>query len=98
MNTKSTDPEKAKKGKWSPRKAWSRVRLKKHGGKQLDELEYLVTHYDSSLYAGVWVAMVDNEVISTGERLKDVLEEVKRKRPGREPFVTKLPKDPVMVL
>lgn len=64
----------------------------------MDELEYLVTHYDSSLYAGVWVAMVDNEVISTGERLKDVLEEVRGKRPGREPFVTKLPKDPVMVL
>jgi hypothetical protein len=95
MNTESTDPE---KGKWGPRKAWSGMRRKKHGSKQLDELEYLVTHYDSSLYAGVWVAMIDNEVISTGERLKDVLEEVRRKRPGREPFVTKLPKDPVMVL
>lgn len=90
MKRKSTEPETGQKGKWRPRK--------KYRGKQMNELEHLVTNYDSSLYAGVWVAMVDNEVISTGERLKDVLEEVRRKRPGREPFVTKLPKDPVMVL
>ncbi len=98
MKRKSTEPETGQKGKWRPPKILSGVRSKKDGGKQLNELEHLVSYYDSSLYAGVWVAMVDNEVISTGERLKDVLEEVRRKKPGREPFVTKLPKDPVMVL
>lgn len=74
------------------------MRPKSSEGNSMSELEHLVSSHKSDSFVNVWVAMVDKEVVSTGERLKEVLEEVRKKRPGKEPFVAKLPKNRIMLL
>jgi len=52
---------------------------------------YSVT--DMSEYAGKWVAILGNEVIASGDDLKRVYEEAKKKAGNKEPLFTRIPKE-----
>lgn len=52
---------------------------------------YSVT--DMSEYAGKWVAILGNQVIASGDDLKTVYEEAKKKAGNKEPLFTRIPKE-----
>jgi hypothetical protein len=49
-------------------------------------------------YVGKWIAIVGDEVVSTGSDAKNVFDEAKKKYPQKEPLILKVPKDAVMLL
>lgn len=48
---------------------------------------------DMSNYAGKWVAILGNEVIASGDDLKEVYEKAKKKAGNKEPLFTRVPKE-----
>ncbi|MHB1868753.1 MAG: DUF5678 domain-containing protein [Nitrososphaerales archaeon] len=54
------------------------------------ELQYYSKH-DLSRFAGEWIAILDNEVISNGKVLKDVYAEANSKAKGKKPFFIRVP-------
>ena len=63
------------------------------------ELEYLMSSdVDLEEYVGLWVAVVGRNIVAKGETAKEVYEEAISAFPGKEPFITKLPKEKVMLL
>ncbi|MDO8634475.1 MAG: DUF5678 domain-containing protein [archaeon] len=46
---------------------------------------------DLSYYAGEWVAIIGNKVVSHGKNAKQVLENVKKDYPKVVPFIAKVP-------
>ncbi len=52
---------------------------------------YSVT--DMSRYAGKWVAILDKEVIASGDDLKQVYEEAMKKAGNKEPLFARIPKE-----
>ena len=57
--------------------------------------EFYITH-DLTEYAGKWVAIVGDEVVADGDNARLVLEQARKKRPGSEPALAKVPKDEVL--
>lgn len=53
---------------------------------------------DLSEYAGKWVAIIDEQVVASGDNAKVVFEEAQRKFPGRIPALAKIPKEEVLIL
>ncbi len=53
---------------------------------------------DLSEYAGKWVAIVDEQVVASGDNAKVVLEEALKKFPDRMPLLAKIPKQEVLIL
>ncbi len=49
-------------------------------------------------HLGQWIAVVDNEIVASGETAKEVYEKAKQKYPDSEPFIMKIPKETVMLL
>ena len=47
---------------------------------------------DLSKYAGKYVAIANNELVSYGDSIKEVFEEAKRKYPNENPLITMIPK------
>jgi len=63
------------------------------------EFEYIVSMGDElGRYVEKWIAVLDNSVVASGDDLKEVYGEAKRKYPTRTPFVMKVPADKIMVL
>ncbi len=62
------------------------------------ELDYLMSsHVDLEKYVGMWVAVMDRKIIA-GDSAKEVYEKAVAEFPNKEPFITKLPKEKVMLL
>jgi len=53
---------------------------------------------DLSEYSGKWVAIVDEQVVASGDNAKTVLEEAQKKFPDRMPLLAKIPKQEVLIL
>lgn len=49
-------------------------------------------------YVTKWISVVDNEVIAEGHTAKEVYEKARELRPGKSPFIMKVPIDQVMLL
>jgi len=49
-------------------------------------------------YAGKWVAIVEDEVVADGDNAGLVLEQARKRRPGTEPALAKVPKGEILVL
>lgn len=63
------------------------------------EYEYIMSiSKELGNYLGQWIAVVDNEIVASGENAKEVYERTKEKYPNREPFIMKIPKETVMLL
>lgn len=45
---------------------------------------------DLSEYAGKWVAILDKKVVASGDDAGKVIEEVKKRYPGKKPFLAKV--------
>jgi hypothetical protein len=58
---------------------------------------FYITH-ELTEYAGKWVAIVEDEVIASGDNARLVLEQAREKRPGVEPALAKVPKGEILVL
>jgi hypothetical protein len=43
-------------------------------------------------YASKWVAVVEDEVVASGDNARLVLEQARKNRPGTEPALAKVPK------
>jgi hypothetical protein len=48
-------------------------------------------------YAGEWVAIYDNKVISHGNDVKKVFEEFIKKFPGKKPLITWIPGEETLI-
>ena len=44
-----------------------------------------------SQYAGKWVVIIKNKVISHGENLADLVQQAKKEHPAERPFIAKVP-------
>lgn len=53
---------------------------------------------DISKYAGEWIAIVDNKIVSHGKSFRDVFAEAKKNYPGKRPLFGKLPENSLTVL
>ena len=63
------------------------------------EYEYIMSISNKlGNYLGEWIAVVDNEIVASGESAKEVYQKAKEKYPKREPFIMKIPKETVMLL
>lgn len=49
-------------------------------------------------YAGKWVVIVNRKIAGSGDNLKRLMEEVKDKYPGDEPFVVRAPTGRALIL
>ena len=59
--------------------------------------QFYLTH-DLAQYAGKWVALLDEQVIASGDTATQVLAVAKQKAPGRTPALAKVPTGEVLVL
>jgi hypothetical protein len=59
--------------------------------------QFYLTH-DLSQYAGKWVALLDGEVLASGDTATQVLASANQKAPGRTPALAKVPTGEVLVL
>jgi hypothetical protein len=74
---------------------WMKVSKK---GMKMDYLGYLMTVSNLQDYVGKWIAVVDKEIVASGDNGKTVFEQAKSKYPKKEPFIMKLPAETVMLL
>ena|GEM_PF-1076806 len=44
------------------------------------------------IYAGKWIAVIDNKVVAAGRNVKEVMELCKKKKLTKLPLVTKIPR------
>lgn len=61
------------------------------------EFEFYV-RADLSKYSGKYIAIVGENVVASGDNAKEVLEEAKRKFPGKTPTLAKIPKEEALIL
>ncbi|HLB68361.1 MAG TPA: DUF5678 domain-containing protein [Thermoplasmata archaeon] len=63
------------------------------------EFEYLLAHpAELEKYVGLWVGVVGDKIVASGESAKEVYEKAHAAFPGREPFLMKVPRERVLVL
>ena len=65
--------------------------------KMSKEFEFFV-RTDLSKYKGLYVAIVEDKVVASGENAKVVWEEAKRKFPDKTPTLAKIPKEEALIL
>ncbi|MDI6735934.1 MAG: DUF5678 domain-containing protein [bacterium] len=53
---------------------------------------------DTNKYAGKWIAIVNQKVVSTGEDAKKVYQEAKGKYPKEKPSLAKVPTKDTLIL
>lgn len=53
---------------------------------------------DISKYAGEWIAVINNKIVSHGESLKEVYESAKKEYPQERPLIGKLPDNIPVIL
>ena len=52
---------------------------------------------DVSEYSGKWIAICKQEIISSGEDVKKVYSEAKKKCPKSKPLITRVPTEETMI-
>ncbi len=63
------------------------------------EYEYIMSiSNELGNYLGKWIAVVDNEIVASGDNAKEVYDKAKVKYPEREPFIMKIPEESIMLL
>lgn len=63
------------------------------------EYEYVMSARDKlGEHLGDWIAVVGEEIVSTGNDAKEVYQKAKEKYPDKTPFIMKIPKETVMLL
>jgi hypothetical protein len=60
------------------------------------DYNFYATH-ELTEYAGKWGAIVEDEVIASGDNARLVLEQATKDRPGTEPSLAKVPKGEILV-
>jgi len=53
---------------------------------------------DTTKYAGKWIAIVNQKVVSTGEDAKKVYQDAKEKYPRKKPSLAKVPTKDTLIL
>ncbi len=53
---------------------------------------------DLSKYKGLYVAIVNDKVVSSGDNAKVVWEEAKKRFPDKTPMLVKIPKEETLIL
>ena len=66
--------------------------------KKKNEFECLLSMQDLGKYVGQWIAIVNDEIVSTGESGKEVFNEAKQKFPRNIPLLLKVPSNTIMLL
>lgn len=61
------------------------------------EFEFYVKA-DLKEYEGKYIAIVEDQVVASGNNAKQVMEEAKRKYPDKKPFLAKIPREEVLIL
>lgn len=62
-----------------------------------NELDYLMTAELGEL-VGQWIAVIDDEIVATGESGKEVFDKAMETHPDREPLIMQVPTNMVMLL
>jgi Family of unknown function (DUF5678) len=58
------------------------------------ELQYY-SKKDVSAYAGQWIALLDDQVIANGKKLKEVYAKANSKSKGQKPFFIRVPRSKI---
>ena len=53
---------------------------------------------DLSKYKGLYIAILEDKVVASGENAKQLWEKCKKKYPNRTPTIAKIPKEETLVL
>jgi len=53
---------------------------------------------DLGKYVGKWIAVVDKDIVASGNFGKEVFREAKRRYPDKEPLIMKVPSSMVMLM
>jgi len=53
---------------------------------------------DLSPYAGEWIAICENKIVSHGTDVKEVFKKAKNSCPGKKPLLTNVPTEETMIL
>jgi len=61
------------------------------------EFEFYVKT-DLSGYRGKYIAIIEDKVVSSGDNAKKVLEEAKKKHPGKIATLAKIPREDTLIL
>lgn len=63
------------------------------------EYEYILSASDQlGEHLGEWIAIVGEEIVSTGNNAKKVYQKAKEKHADKTPLIMKIPKETVMLL
>jgi len=62
------------------------------------EFECLLSMPDLGKYVGKWIAVVDENIVASGDFGKQVFEKAKKEHPESEPLIMKVPASMVMLL
>jgi len=63
-----------------------------------NEFECLLSLRDLGKYVGKWIAIVDEQIVTTGNTGREVLQRAKQAHPEKTPFIMKVPSSTVMLL
>ena len=64
----------------------------------MDKRYSVFINSDMSRYTGKWVAIVDSEVVSSGENAKIVYSKAVKKYPKKRPLLARVPTNETMIL
>lgn len=56
------------------------------------------TKADTEKYAGKWIAIVEGEVVASGDDAEKVYREAKKRYPKKKPSLAKIPAEKILVL
>lgn len=63
------------------------------------EYDYVLSIPDQlGKHLGKWIAIVGEEIVSTGSDAKEVYHTAKNKYPDKVPFIMKIPKETILLL
>lgn len=63
------------------------------------EYEYIMSSREKlGEHLGEWIAVVGDEIVSSGKDVKKVYQASKTKYPDKAPFIMKIPKETIMLL
>ena len=64
----------------------------------MDKRYSVFVNKDMSRYTGKWIAIVDSEVVSSGENAKIVYSKAVKKYPKKRPLLARVPTNETMIL
>ena len=67
-------------------------------GKEVNKSYEFYINSDLNEHAGKWIAIIDERIVAKGDRVDEVIKEVKEKYPNKKFLLSKVPEPGLLVL